>query len=181
MLIHSNIDDLFDLRTPAAMKRSSGRGQPPHGHTFDARDLWRTDGEDMCSGINAGVMLLQPDARIYKRMLSEIKDPNHPEHIGTYGPEQDYLSRFYCVFLSGTWTHIHARYNYQLQLPDDYVSKEHRALDLQRDVAVAHYSGGRVKPWELSRDALGPDGLRRLLSDDSVRASFARVFAPPSA
>jgi hypothetical protein len=175
MLIRRNIDVLFELPTPAALKRSSGRGQPSHGGSFDGWDLWRQDCEDMCSGINAGVMLLQPDLRIYKRMLAEIKDPNHPEHIGTFGPEQDYLSRFYCTFLSGTWTHIHARYNYQLQLPDDYVSAEHRALSILDDVAVSHFSGGRVKPWELSRGPLDVAGLERLLSDDSVRTHFARA------
>jgi len=180
MLVRSNIDCLFELSTPAAMKRASGRGQPSHGGTFDSRDLWRTDGEDMCSGINAGVMLLQPDLRVYKRMVAEVKDHNHPEHVSTYGPEQDYLSRFYGTFLSGAWTHIHSRYNYQLMLPDDYVSAEHRALDVERDVVVAHYSGPRVKPWELQRDTpLDLESLRRLLQDDSVRNSFTRERAPP--
>jgi len=181
MLIRSNIESLFELPTPAALKRASGRGQPSHGGSFDARDLWRTDCEDMCSGINAGVMLLQPDIRVYKRMLSEIRDPHHPEHIGTFGPEQDYLARFYCVFLNGSWTHIHARYNYQLQLPYDYCSAEHRALVLESDVAVAHYSGPSVKPWALSREVLDVSGLQRLLHDDGVRQAFARVIGTPGA
>merc|ERR1711913_73805 len=105
MLIRRNIDELFNLETPAAMKRSSGHDQPSHGGTFSSADLWRNNRDDMCSGINAGVMLLHPNSRVYGRMVSEIKDIRHPEHIGTYGPEQDYLSRFYCTFLSGTWTH----------------------------------------------------------------------------
>ncbi|CAK0802332.1 unnamed protein product [Prorocentrum cordatum] len=180
MLVRQNIDELFKLRAPAALKRSSGKEQPAHGGPFYASDLWRTSADDMCSGINAGVMLLQPDVRIYERMVAEIKDSRHPEHIGTYGPEQDYLSRFYATFLRGAWTHIHARFNYQLMLPDDYVSSAHRKVDLQRDVAITHYSGPRVKPWKSATD-LDEEGVRRLLSDDSVLAAFGgEPGAPPS-
>ena len=45
-------------------------------------------------GINAGVMLLRPDAEVFSQMHSEVTDDNHPEHILGGGPEQDYLSRF---------------------------------------------------------------------------------------
>lgn len=173
MLVRGNLDELFDLAAPGAMKRSSGREQPPHGGKFSAEDLWRPARDDMCSGINAGVMLLEPNEAVYKRMVAEIQDPNHPEHLGTYGPEQDYLSRFYCVFMGGAWSHIHARFNYQLLLPDDYVSSAHRALRLASDVVVAHYSGPRVKPWELERGVpLDTAGVQRLLTDDSVRDLF---------
>merc|ERR1712096_223233 len=86
------------------------------------------------------------------------------------------------TFFTGAWTHIHARFNYQLMLPDDYVSAAHRALDVKRDVVVPHYSGARVKPWELSRDEpLDVLGVRRLLHDDSVRDLFLPVSAQPSA
>jgi hypothetical protein len=112
-------------------------------------------------------------------MVSEISVENHPEHLGTFGPEQDYLSRFYCTFIRGDWSHIHARYNYQLMLPDDYCSSAHKALDIAQDVVVAHYSGPRVKPWELQKDVpLDPAGVRRLLTDDSVKEVFAREQGP---
>lgn len=182
MLVRGSLEEIFDLPTPAAMKRSSGREQPAHGGTFDANDIWRSHRDDMCSGINAGLMLLQPDLRIYERMVSEIRDSRHPEHLGTYGPEQDYLARFYTTFMTGAWTHVHARFNYQLMLPDDYVSAAHRGLDIERDVVVAHYSGPRVKPWELERDRpLDEAGVRRLLQDDSVRGCLEREYAPPRA
>jgi len=177
MLIRESLDPLFDLPAPASLKRSSGREQPAHGGPFRAEDLWRTQRDDMCSGINAGVMLLAPDQKVYERMVAEIQDHHHPEHIGTYGPEQDYLSRFYTAFFTGAWSHLHARYNYQLMLPDDYVSKAHRAIDIQKDVAVAHYSGPRVKPWKvgLARDEeVGPVALERLLVDDGLRDVLAR-------
>merc|ERR1719188_1648217 len=117
-------------------------------------------------------MLLVPDKKTYRRMVSEIRDHRHPEHIGTYGPEQDYLGRFYTAFSSGSWAHLHARFNYQLMLPDDYVSSAHRAIDIQRDVAVAHYSGPRVKPWKIgvSRDQeVDAAVVQRLLHDDSLQ------------
>lgn len=171
MLIRKNIDELLELRAPASMKRSSGKEQPEHGGTFSSEDIWRRSGEDMCSGINAGVMLLQPDLRVYERMVAEIMDDKHPEHVGTYGPEQDYLSRFYAAYIHGEWTHLHARFNYQLMLPNDYVSSAHRAINVERDVAVAHYSGPRVKPWELSRGtALDVEGVRWLLESERVQA-----------
>ena len=62
----------------------------------------------MMSGINAGVMLFNPDRAVYQRMLSEIKDHRHPEHLDCYGPEQEYMKHmqrptlalgFSCAFL----------------------------------------------------------------------------------
>jgi len=182
MLIRRNIDELFELRAPAAMKRASGKEQPKHGEAFSGDVLWRQYRDDMNSGINAGVMLLQPDMQVYERMVAEIKDPRHPEHIGTYGPEQDYLTRFYCTFLEGTWAHMHARFNFQLALPDDYVSSAYRQLNIRRDVAVAHYSGPRVKPWELSRDEpLNVAGVRYLLENYSSRNSKKEETPSPGA
>ena len=32
-------------------------------------------------GINAGVMLLQPDLDIFHEMLGELSDPHHPEQL----------------------------------------------------------------------------------------------------
>jgi len=180
MLVRGNLDELFKLRAPAALKRSSGKEQPPHGGSFSSEDMWRSQRDDMCSGINAGVMLLEPDQRIYERMIAEIKDPRHPEHLGTYGPEQDYLGRFYSTFLTGSWTHIHARFNYQLMLPDDYVSSAHRNLNIERDIVVAHYSGPRVKPWKVDGGDLDAASTAQLLRDDSVRGLFGRGQRGPS-
>lgn len=161
------------------MKRSSGKEQPSHGGKFSGEDLWQWFRREMCSGINAGIMLLAPDEQIYNRMCAEVGDADHPEHVGTYGPEQDYLSRFYCVFARGAWSHIHAKYNYQLMLPDDYVSSEHKALRITEDVVVAHYSGPRVKPWELERNTpLNIPGVQRLLEDDSVKDVYNRNNDP---
>jgi len=186
MLIREGLDHLFDLPAPGALKRASGQGQPPHGGFYGNEELWRDRRDDTKSGINAGVMLLKPDNAVYRRMLEEVQDDDHPEHIGSYGPEQDYISRFYCAFFEGRWTHLHAKYNYQLMLPNDYVSQAHRDLDVLRDVAVAHYSGPRVKPWKMvqaARDSdLGEAEVERLLYDDSLRACMggnSSSSAPP--
>lgn len=179
MLIRQNLDELFRLQAPAALKRSSGTEQPRHGDSFGIASVWAPRADHMYSGINAGVMLLQPDEAVYNRMLNEINDDAHPEHIGTFGPEQDYLTRFYHTFFRGKWTHIHAKFNYQLVLPEDYTSSAYKTLDILKDVAVAHYSGKRVKPWVLpDGKPLDAAGVGRLLEDDTVRDSFIRLLPP---
>merc|ERR1719502_118605 len=90
-----------------------------HGDPLDGRSFWH--GSDVrktlslswgqATGINAGMMLLRPDARELEEMLEELIDPNHPSHIKGSGPEQDYLSRHYA---SAPWTHITVEYNFQL-------------------------------------------------------------------
>ncbi|OLQ09880.1 Pentatricopeptide repeat-containing protein, chloroplastic [Symbiodinium microadriaticum] len=168
MLVRGNLDELFYLRAPAALKRCSGGEQPEHGGDFNAEDLWSKQGDSMCSGINAGVMLLEPDQDVYDRMVKEIQDPSNPEHLGTLGPEQDYLARFYSTFGCGSWTHLHAKFNYQPNLPNDYIGSAHRALDVVEDVVVAHFSGGRVKPWKVPGLRLDASGVRRLVEDDAL-------------
>jgi len=113
-------------------------------------------------------MLLEPDQDVYDRMVKEIQDPSNPEHLGTLGPEQDYLARFYSTFGCGSWTHLHAKFNYQPNLPNDYIGSAHRALDVVEDVVVAHFSGGRVKPWKVPGLRLDASGVRRLVEDDAL-------------
>lgn len=166
MLVRGNLDELFQLRAPAALKRCSGREQPEHGGDYVSEDFYKAQADDMRGGMNAGVMLLEPDMAIYQRMCREIEDPWHPEHLGSYTPEQDYLGRFYGAFACGKWTHLHAKFNYQPNLPDNYVGSAHKAIDVLRDVMVAHYSGGRVKPWKIPWLKMDVTGVRRLLEED---------------
>lgn len=173
MLVRGSLDELFELRAPAALKRCSGLEQPPHGGLYAAEDIWKQNRDEMFSGINAGVMLFEPDMTVFARMKAEIEDPCHPEHTGCYGPEQEYLARFYTTFVTGHWTHIHAKFNYQLMLPEDYVSSAHRNLDVVNDVVVAHYSGPRVKPWKIDGD-VNADAVERLLTDDTIRNRIGR-------
>lgn len=184
LIVRRNIDSLFNLRAPAALKRPGGRDQPEHGACFHASVFWQwrrlekgdkprgSDVQDwrydMMSGINAGVMLLRPDRIVYERMLSEIRDNGHPEHLDCYGPEQEYLGRFYSAFGPG-WIHMDARFNYQPLLGRG-ANRFMRNLDALQEVAVAHFSGPRVKPWAglvAQHAKLGPESLRRLMSEDS--------------
>ena len=116
------LDDLFALRAPAALhRRATGarHGSLIEGRNFFAREA--LDAESHCfqwgqaSGINAGVMLLAPDAVLYERVLKEIEMPQHPSHISSNGPEQDYLSRL----LAPWWTHIGAQYNLKVSPTTD--------------------------------------------------------------
>merc|ERR1712113_84554 len=49
----------------------------------------------------------------------------------------------------------------------------HKALNIERDVAIAHYSGPRVKPWKVVGD-LDLASIQRLLNDDTIREQFGR-------
>jgi len=172
ILVRGNLDELFQLRAPASLKRCSGKEQPEHGGDYMAEDFFsfsrRVDKSNWAGGMNAGVMLLEPNKKIYERMCQEIQDPWHPEHYGSYTPEQDYLGRFYGTFGRGAWTHLHAKFNYQPNLPDNYVGSAHRSIEVPRDVIVAHYSGPMVKPWKIQNLTLNVTGVRRLLEDDGL-------------
>eukprot|EP00913_Durusdinium_trenchii_P025675 g24098.t1 len=87
---------LFHLRPPAAMKR--GPPIPSHGDPVPYGLIWghptRRQGDELpqhqqASGINAGVMLLQPSKSVLHEMMSEVHDYDHPQHYGTYMPEQE--------------------------------------------------------------------------------------------
>ncbi|CAK0797228.1 unnamed protein product, partial [Prorocentrum cordatum] len=114
LLVQDNIDHLFDMEAPMAMVRGPEVGykhgdRVAGGYFFSgARDDGYSWGQGC--GINAGVMLLQPDADVLAQMLLEVCDEHHPEHIAGNGPEQDYLSRYY----ASDWRHLSVAYNFQL-------------------------------------------------------------------
>lgn len=160
LLVHTNIDDLFDLPTPAAMTRGPRVGYR-HGERIDGKRFfgggwsepsYGTWGNSwgQSSGINAGVMVLEPDLKVLEQCLAEVRDPKHPEHIQGNGPEQDYLSRFY----ASDWHHIDVAYNFQLHqmfftLHPVNVGHADRTRFLRKPelVKISHYSG-YLKPWK---------------------------------
>jgi hypothetical protein len=103
-------DELFELQAPAALRR--GIHHHEHGALIDGRRWFAGEEFDwvQCGGINAGVMLLEPNAEVYVRALREVLCPWHPSHIPGNGPEQDYLSRFY----AHAWHHLSVTWNWQL-------------------------------------------------------------------
>jgi len=97
-------------------------------------------------------MLLQPCANTYECMLAEIADDAHPEHYGTYMPEQEYLGRFYGT--GSVWRHISCRYNFEVdkreRVPHDHTEEHERLLlSTPDEIVVLHYSGLGCKPWDL--------------------------------
>ena len=111
------LDTLFDLLCPAAMVR--GQGDDSHGAKVDGcRFFGGENSHDypwgQSGGINAGLILLQPDNDVFQQMLSEVTCKFHPCHVAGSGPEQDYLSRFFAARKESPWHHISVAWNYQL-------------------------------------------------------------------
>lgn len=159
LLVTSNIDELFELTAPAACRRGMNQGRWPlkTGTPIDGRQFFM--GQDPTkwswgqgTGINAGVMLWQPDADIFDEMQAEIIEPNHPSHVKGNGPEQDYLSRYWA---DAPWSHISVAYNFQLHqmffsLHPDCIGKVERSILPQTPdkIKIVHFSGeSTAKPW----------------------------------
>ena len=191
LAIMKNADELFTLPAPAAMQRGSSskvHGTPIDGRRFFASERvqhgngayeWGQQG-----GINAGVMLLEPNAKIHERALKEVSLQVHPERIPGAGPEQDYLSRFFAP----SWTHIGVIYNYQLHqafyalehflahsmsghASEDAWCPERIAVDTE-DLRIIHFSG-ELKMWD--RDFLGDE------SDSDFANRLLRNCSPQNA
>lgn len=170
LLVRSNIDELFDLPAPAAMRRGMNEwGLSRHGRPIDGRVFFL--GEDKSqprwswgqgTGINAGVMLWRPSEDVFEEMVAELSEPNHPEHVKGNGPEQDYLSRFWA---DAPWTYIGAQYNFQLHqmffsLHPDRCRYAERANLLKNpdEIKIVHYSGKpTAKPWHRVLDEAWKD------------------------
>lgn len=187
LLVMSNIDDLFALQAPAAMKRGMNDvgWAPKHGSTLDGRRFFRgpvpkdkyTWGQG--TGINAGVMLWRPDQKVLDQMLEHIADDYHPSHIRGNGPEQDYLSRFWA---DAPWSQIDVTYNYQLHqmffaLHPDHVKTADRVAVLNdpNRIRIAHFSGEPgAKPWHRVLDA---DRFRELWPDRTKDGEYLKILA----
>lgn len=169
-----DLSSLFQFHCPAAMRR--GRDAPGaglrHGDVVPFSRIWQSSARRECdrlpphqqaSGINAGVMLLKPDAVVFQQMLGEVRDWYHPEHYATYMPEQEYLSRFYSTF--DRWTHIDCRFNFEIdkneRVAHDWSERHEEVRQAATDschhpgVVVLHYSGMGVKPWDLLYGSAG--------------------------
>lgn len=158
----ASLAKLFELRTPAAMKR--GAPIPSHGAAVPYSWIWghptRRQGDllpqhQQASGINAGVMLLKPDKAVLNEMISEVHDYDHPQHYRTYMPEQEYISRFYGTF--DQWTHLSCNFNFEIdkneRIPHDFTEAHEEIRNGgakgHSGAVVLHFSGCGVKPWDL--------------------------------
>jgi len=189
LLVRQNIDDLFELPAPAALRRGMNDwGMNRHGEKVDGRSFLL--GEDKSqprwswgqgTGINAGVMLWQPNQTMLTEMLAELTEPNHPEHVRGNGPEQDYLSR---TWADAPWTYIGAQYNFQLHqmffaLHPDRAQYAERAnlLDHPEEIKIVHYSGKpTAKPWHRVLDRHWKDFWPDRSRDKEYVELFAQEF-----
>ena len=129
--VTGRLDHLFQMNPPVALhRRTSGN---KHGAPIDGRRFFRGEGPNdypwewtQGSGINAGVLLLQPDEALYKYAMRQVQMKDHPAHVRGSGPEQDYLSRL----LAPLWTHLGVAYNYQ---PHRVFHALEDVLELPRD------------------------------------------------
>eukprot|EP00434_Breviolum_minutum_P025287 symbB.v1.2.022341.t1/scaffold1934.1/size95668/7 len=158
----ASLAKLFDLNAPAAMKR--GAPIPSHGALVPYSSIWahpiRRQADSLpqhqqASGINAGVMLLKPSKAVLNDMISEVHDYDHPQHYGTYMPEQEYISRFYGTF--DQWTHIACNFNFEIdkneRIPHDFTEAHEEIRNGgakgHNGAVILHFSGCGVKPWDL--------------------------------
>jgi len=185
LLVTSNIDELFELSAPAACRRGMNQSRWPFktGDPIDGRPFFM--GQDPTkwswgqgTGINAGVMLWQPDAEVFRTMQEEVAEPNHPSHMKGNGPEQDYLSRYWA---DAPWKYIGVEYNFQLHqmffsLHPDCVGKVERSILPQtpEKIKIVHFSGEEgAKPW---RRVLDPS-LASFWPDRTRDAEYVEMFA----
>ena len=99
-----------------------------HGQCSDGRSFFGSEDDKewpwgQGGGINAGVMLWEPNFDTYQPMILEVVSDEHPAHIAGAGPEQDFLSRFWA---NGPWTHIGVGYNFQLHQMFNAISPAHQ-------------------------------------------------------
>eukprot|EP00928_Gymnodinium_smaydae_P019371 TRINITY_DN17420_c0_g2_i2.p1 TRINITY_DN17420_c0_g2~~TRINITY_DN17420_c0_g2_i2.p1 ORF type:complete len:804 (-),score=130.76 TRINITY_DN17420_c0_g2_i2:181-2523(-) len=186
LIVTGNIDNLFDLPAPAALRRGMNdnrwplqTGDPIDGRAFfGAKDKGSKWSWGQGTGINAGVMLLQPDDQVFAQMMEEITEPNHPSHCRGNGPEQDYLSRFWA---DKPWTYIGVEFNYQLHqmffsLHPKWAKNAERSAVIQNpeSVKIVHFSGvPAAKPWHRVLD----EKFSSFWPSRDRDAEYTRLFA----
>eukprot|EP00746_Dinoflagellata_sp_MGD_P004505 gnl/MRDRNA2_/MRDRNA2_108706_c0_seq1.p1 gnl/MRDRNA2_/MRDRNA2_108706_c0~~gnl/MRDRNA2_/MRDRNA2_108706_c0_seq1.p1 ORF type:complete len:841 (-),score=167.76 gnl/MRDRNA2_/MRDRNA2_108706_c0_seq1:64-2298(-) len=103
-----SIDHLFERAHPAALRRQA-RGDCPDGEKMNGFKLFAED-QSLVGGINAGVMLLKPNAIAFKNMRQRLKIEDVPLRTPSSQPEQDFLTMYYMM----DWKSLGVEYNYQL-------------------------------------------------------------------
>lgn len=161
-LVLKNIDELFELRPPAAMcngKERSGRAcpVPPHRGRMDAQSCY----------FNAGTMVLAPSAPLFDLLAADVQEPDPMWHRSAWSPEQSYLS----YVLAGEWSHVSQIYNMEVQLHSGVPLSQLWEEAQASDIAVAHFSG-HTKVWDAS-----PEKVAHVLGSEFSQQAFARLSA----
>ena len=152
MVIRHNIDELFEVPTPAAMLRGHNHDLQ-HGARIDATAVGaeypsQSDAWSERTGINGGLLVVTPDIQDLHHMLEELADERHSATIPGKYLEQDFLSKFF----AGKWHHISVEYNFQIHqmyfaLTPRFTTSSNR-LHCMRHTDIIHtfLHSGAVKP-----------------------------------
>lgn len=143
MLVVQNMDHLFELKTPAALKR--GPKIYKNGEKISINEFER-DGK-MISGINAGLMLFEPNMKTFNDIMKTIQNPPKT-YVPARDPEQAFISWYY----RDKWYNISHLYNYQFTLGTIF---PHKYNQTQKPFNI-HYSSP-TKPWNFIGNSKGLD------------------------
>lgn len=148
-LLRRNVDEVFDFPVPCALFR----GRHPHtpGRTRTPESMFNRSGVQQF-GINAGVIIFEPDAQVHDDMCDWLTEPQSNRRDGvnaTRGPEQDFLTRWFIE----DWHQLNWKYNFQLhQVVQAAKDNDFDYLSCQRfeDVGILHFS----TEWKPNRHVL---------------------------
>ena len=162
LYIKRSLDHLFqEIEAPAAVAR--GPRKPPHGHTMPAR-----------TPINAGVMLLRPDAALLERILQDVTSKTLQRLHNHDSPDADYLTEH---ALKGQWTSLSLAYNFQLEFEHLDAKKGTVRLSAAR---AAHFSDeGAAMDWE-SLKVIRFSGMKPWRTIMKTAAALASLKAQPT-
>lgn len=138
LLVQRDISHMFCFGAPMAVFRGNGdwaAGQPRNPDSFFNRT------GDLTGGINAGVMILEPNADDFTAIKAQIQA--HYMGGARRGPEQDFLTQYYL----SDWTMLPLEYNFQLhqlgylhQYPIAEGEKHNRDMPYEH-INILHFSG----------------------------------------
>ena len=162
MIVLRNVDELFELRPPAAMSTFKSGGLSDSKCQHDQRLP-----PDMCY-INAGTMVVAPSKELFELLLADVLEPDPLWHLQAWSPEQKYLSNV----MSGEWSHVSQLYNFEVQLHSGVPLSQTWHKTKVDEIAVAHFSGAE-KVWDTE-----PDGELPVLGNVHAKDAFALL--PPA-
>eukprot|EP00930_Biecheleria_cincta_P062845 TRINITY_DN48295_c0_g1_i1.p1 TRINITY_DN48295_c0_g1~~TRINITY_DN48295_c0_g1_i1.p1 ORF type:complete len:725 (+),score=83.92 TRINITY_DN48295_c0_g1_i1:177-2351(+) len=135
------IDDLPYFSTPAAVMKGHEDSKPGTRVTSNLHP----QNHRLIGGINAGVIVYEPDKEAFRRMVLSLPD----ESDMTTAPEQDFLTLHF-----HRWTELPRKYNFQVEQMLKAGLRAHDSSELKRlvdncdEVRIWHYSGS-FKPHDM--------------------------------
>jgi len=143
IVVTRNIDEIFAFQAPAALFR--GNASSTIGEHRDSATLYSKQTGEQQGGINAGVMLIEPNLDEFNNMAGLLRNKGR----ATAAPEQDFLS----LQFHDRWQRLPVKYNWQ---PHQLKFIQMRGLeDTERqkteEIAVYHFSG-EVSPRDFLFD-----------------------------